>query len=656
MKKTLLVMGFVCLAAAVIPARAADAPKVTLNKAEYRDKVYACWLGKNIGGTLGVPFEGAKEPHDITFYTNLKPGEPAANDDLDLQMLWLKAMEEHDGRVDTRILGEYWLKFVPVDWNEYGVGKRNMRDGVLPPLSGEYDNAKWKPSNGAWIRSEIWACLAPGCPALAATMAREDACVDHGAAEGTLAEIFTASVESAAFVEGNREKLIQIGLSMIPEDCGVTRAINAAIAAKNAGKDWKAARLDVIAASEATGWFQAPRNVAYTMLGWLYGDGDFGKSICIAVNCGDDTDCTGATLGSILGIIGGTKGIPGNWKEPIGTKINVVAISGFPNPKDLNELTDHTVSMAEKVLAQNSAPVSIIDGPTNMARVGELVLSDPAIAKKLWNLSPYRVVWNEADAQVVLDYLSDPVLKPGERHWVEISVTNKAAEPKSYSFAIKDCPEGWNVSDLPAKSPDIAPASTQTYKVPVSAATVDPGPHKMTLAVSGAAKSIEIPFTLFGKDSIEPDDLALATAGATAKSDGELDREPGCTPKAIDGIFATSADFSNRWHSSLDTPHPHWIEVKLAKPAVVGRAVIRFADPQGYPVSFEGQVMPEGSKSLVRVFNCDNNKNASVYRAAFEPVTTDTFRLVIRNSAQPVYPNAAQISEIELYPPKGGKK
>ena len=173
-------------------------PVVMLNEAGFRDRVLACWLGKNVGGTLGMPFEGKQEPRDLTFYTNLDQfkGGPAANDDLDLQILWLKAMEENGGRVDARILGEDWMKYVPVDWNEYGECKRNMKMGILPPLSGEFNNAKWKHSNGAWIRSEIWACLAPGCPALAARMAREDACVDHGSAEGTLAEIFTASLES----------------------------------------------------------------------------------------------------------------------------------------------------------------------------------------------------------------------------------------------------------------------------------------------------------------------------------------------------------------------------------------------------------------------------------------------------------------------------
>lgn len=204
------------LAAVVIygrgmPALAVEKPKVVFNEADFRDRVYACWLGKNIGGTLGTPFEGKQDPNNLEFYANLKAGEPLANDDLDLQLLWLKAMEENGAKVDARILGEYWLKYVPVDWNEYGVGKMNMRRGILPPLSGEFDNAQWRPSNGAWIRSEIWACLAPGCPALAAKMAREDACVDHGSAEGTLAEIFTASVESAAFVESDPDKLIAIG-------------------------------------------------------------------------------------------------------------------------------------------------------------------------------------------------------------------------------------------------------------------------------------------------------------------------------------------------------------------------------------------------------------------------------------------------------------
>ena len=475
-------------------------PQVILNQAEYRDRVYACWLGKNIGGTLGAPFEGKKDAQNITFYTNLKPGEPSPNDDLDLQMLWLKAMEENGGRVDARILGEYWLKYVPVDWNEYGVGKMNMKRGVLPPLSGEFENAQWKHSNGAWIRSEIWACLAPGCPALAAKMAREDACVDHGAAEGALAEIFTASLESAAFIEHDRDKLLAIGLSMIPENSGLAKAIRAAMDAKKAGKSWQEARLDVIKASEETGWFQAPRNVAYTMLGWLYGDDDFGKSLCIAVNCGDDTDCTGATLGSIFGIIHGTQGIPQKWRDPIGTKINTVAIGGFAPPKDLNELTDRTVAMAGKVLARNAMPVALAESPADLRRAGKLKLSDPEAARALWDLSPYRVVWNEGGVRVTLDYVNDPVIQAGAAHSMQVTILNCGERTGKYAITVAGLPEGWRVIDLAPSPVKIRRGKSVVMNLTVMAAKVDgKKAYPMTLQVSGGEKPVAVPLTLIGQ-------------------------------------------------------------------------------------------------------------------------------------------------------------
>jgi hypothetical protein len=142
-------------------------------------------------------------------------------------------------------------------------------------------------------------------------------------------------------------------------------------------------------------------------------------------------------------------------------------------------------------------------------------------------------------------------------------------------------------------------------------------------------------------------DLALAANGAHASSDSEYAKEPGCTAKVIDGVIATPENFSNRWHSSVDQPHPHWIEVQLAAPSKISTVVIHFADPAGYPISFEGIVRANGQDR--QIFNVTDNKDSQIYRAKFEPVMADSFRLVIRASANPHYPNAAQISEIEIY-------
>ncbi|HEY4416582.1 MAG TPA: beta-L-arabinofuranosidase domain-containing protein [Verrucomicrobiae bacterium] len=143
-------------------------------------------------------------------------------------------------------------------------------------------------------------------------------------------------------------------------------------------------------------------------------------------------------------------------------------------------------------------------------------------------------------------------------------------------------------------------------------------------------------------------DLALARNGAWATSDSEYSQEPGGTAKVIDGVIATPEDFSNRWHSSLNQPHPHWIEVHLAKPAKISTVVIHFADPAGYPVSFEGTAQANGHQQSV--INVNDNRESQVYRTKIKPVLMDSFRLTIRASANPAYVNAAQISEIELYP------
>ena len=44
----------------------------------YQDKVLGCWMGKNIGGVLGAPFEGIRQFNDdVGFYAqDLTMGPP----------------------------------------------------------------------------------------------------------------------------------------------------------------------------------------------------------------------------------------------------------------------------------------------------------------------------------------------------------------------------------------------------------------------------------------------------------------------------------------------------------------------------------------------------------------------------------------------------
>ena len=41
--------------------------KMQLNFDNYLDKMRGCWNGKNIGGTLGAPFEGMRGVFDVRY-------------------------------------------------------------------------------------------------------------------------------------------------------------------------------------------------------------------------------------------------------------------------------------------------------------------------------------------------------------------------------------------------------------------------------------------------------------------------------------------------------------------------------------------------------------------------------------------------------------
>lgn len=342
----------------------------TISRKDYRDKVLGCWYGKTIGGTLGAPWENNREMNRVEFYPPEINGESLPNDDLDLQLVWLAAVErEGVRRLNERRLAEYWDNYITGPWNEYGVCRSNIRMGILPPMSGRVGNSDWKWSNGAWIRSEIWACLFPASPHRAVRLAYCDACCDHEG-EGIYAELFTAALESAAFAERDIRKLLDIGLAFIPPGCRVARAVELARTCYEEHLPFAEARNRIVEDSSDIGWFQAPGNLGFVVLGLLYGEGDFGRSVALAVNCGDDTDCTAGTVGAILGIINGRSGIPEKWCAPIGDAIKTCCIdnvgrSCFLNvPANLTELTDRVVCCAELAAFEDPELLAFSDRTT----------------------------------------------------------------------------------------------------------------------------------------------------------------------------------------------------------------------------------------------------------------------------------------------------
>jgi len=180
-------------------------------------------------------------------------------------------------------------------------------------------------------------------------------------------------MESAAFVTNDREELIDIALSYIPDESGIKRAVESVKKSYNEGLTWKQAfyelmRVEPSSFSGRKGWiddngkeikcreigYDVTGNIGIFVLGWFYGEGDFGKSLAIAVNCGEDTDCTAATMGALYGILNGVDGIPEEWKKPIGDDIVTCCINDMDwtitIPKTINELTERIIHMIPYII------------------------------------------------------------------------------------------------------------------------------------------------------------------------------------------------------------------------------------------------------------------------------------------------------------------
>lgn len=403
-----------------------------------RDRVLGCWLGKALGGTLGMPYEGCPDAVSARFED--LSGKSLPNDDLDLQLLWLWVLEQRGLATRSVDLAQAAADHYVCYPDEYGVARWNTWRGLVPPATGRHNN--WFGDGmGAAIRSEIWACLFPGRPALAAAYAREDALVDHHG-NGVWAEMFLAATESAAFVTTDVRQAVATGLSFIPEDSRLSRALRSVVQGHAEGIPWGEARSRVHREFGHHNFTDVTVNLSFILIGLLYGGCDFERSVVLAVNCGMDTDCTGATCGSLLGILLGASGLPARWRAAAGEE---VAISGslrrLPLPGTLSELTRRTLALAdlgttlpegplERATPEQAPPVSderawlIFPVPVEQSMDGEPALvtraeQDPTVA------AAHRAVFNSIHLDV-----SPYVERPGDvlylLTWLTVDKTQDA--------------------------------------------------------------------------------------------------------------------------------------------------------------------------------------------------------------------------------------
>ena len=160
---------------------------------------------------------------------------------------------------------------------------------------------------GAQIFIDGWAMVSPGDPERAASLARRAGSVSHDG-EAIYGAQCLAAMEAQAFVERDINCLIDTGLSVIPRDSIIARLIADLRDWHAKDNDWRKTfhRIqDHYGYKDYVGGCHMVPNHALIILGLLYGQGDFQKSLMVCNTCGWDTDCNSGNLGCLLGIRNG---------------------------------------------------------------------------------------------------------------------------------------------------------------------------------------------------------------------------------------------------------------------------------------------------------------------------------------------------------------
>lgn len=222
----------------------------------------------------------------------------------------------------------------------------NFINGYKPHSSALYKNA-YREWIGAQIRADYFGYINPGNPELAAEMAWRDASISH-VKNGIYGEMFVAAMIACAFAEKNIKNIILGGLAQIPQTSRLYESV------MNILKDFE----NGVSESEALeklnkkyndrdghDWCHTISNAMIVTIALLYRKCDYGKSICLAVENGFDTDCNGATVGSILGARNGYDKLDEYWFEPMHGILDT-SIFGI-GKVEISELIQKTIKHVE---------------------------------------------------------------------------------------------------------------------------------------------------------------------------------------------------------------------------------------------------------------------------------------------------------------------
>lgn len=304
--------------------------EVTLSKEVLMDKIKGAWAGQTIGCTYGGPTEfrysgtmindniAIKWPDGyIKWYYDNSPG---LYDDVYMDLTFVEVFDKEGLDAPVQSFEKAFSEAGYMLWHANQQARYNILQGMTGPETGYWENNPHADDIDFQIEADYAGIMSPGMPNAAAHFSDDIGhMMNYG--DGWYGGVYVAAMYSLAFVSNDINYIVEEALKCIPEQSKYYKCMsdvikwhkmypdNWEICWALCQKNWS---FDIGCPDGVYQQFNidATINSAYILIGLLYGEGDFTKTIDISTRCGYDSDCNPASAGGILATMLGYSGIP----------------------------------------------------------------------------------------------------------------------------------------------------------------------------------------------------------------------------------------------------------------------------------------------------------------------------------------------------------
>ena len=388
----------------------------------YLDKVEGAWMGKMIGVTFGQPWEFQYQNTPIGFDITDWPLSPTRmkdyraraanrpehedwdpvtseadnqkvviqhkfiedserehpsfgapdNDDIYINLLFLYCLRKYGIDVDPVTVAHEWDAKIRKVWHANEQGLANIRKGILPPDSGNPKYNLHADDIDFQIEADVFGMISPGMPQVSNRFGDSMGHImNYG--DGVYGGMFIAAMYTQAFFAKNVREVVEGGLKAIPAQSLYAQLIRDVIRWYDENpndwlKTWHLVQAKWGEVDHCPDGYKQPFNIdaklngGYVVMGLLYGNGDWYKTMNYATRAGQDADCNPANAAGILGTLIGAHAIPAEYRDPLHNTYWNKTLAGLPDSYEIDVLAEDTAQVGMKVLLANSGEVYTQNG------------------------------------------------------------------------------------------------------------------------------------------------------------------------------------------------------------------------------------------------------------------------------------------------------